>query len=334
MISNRTKIIPLVSALAMSRYSSAHTSTISPLGKSVSRWIYSHRGSSHAFISPFRCPGITNGLQVTKLSKFPNSGKERFTKLLSEPHGAGNAQSISRLFHSSKRSSDGSRARGVLKKSYGAIIGSDTNPGFLRKILNKITGRKKTSAGSIQYGNDLYRGKDESESKYRQNDISGGLQTLLKDAPLAVRLMARLVSPLLKNIANEFVRQGEEIDQLLDDARLVIGFDSSAVSALGEPFVCERPFMQSSSSTSINGKTKKVIQVRFEVVGRNGSGTATMSAGSDPAGITAIESLVLSMSNGSSVTIKNLNPRRRGSSGAGSGYSPNDIIDVEFEEKK
>eukprot|EP00588_Corethron_pennatum_P023321 CAMPEP_0194330074 /NCGR_PEP_ID=MMETSP0171-20130528/50466_1 /TAXON_ID=218684 /ORGANISM="Corethron pennatum, Strain L29A3" /LENGTH=321 /DNA_ID=CAMNT_0039091015 /DNA_START=1 /DNA_END=966 /DNA_ORIENTATION=+ len=317
------KIISLVSALAMSRYSSAHTSTISPLGKSVSRWIYSHRGSSHAYISPFRCPGITNGLQVTKLSKFPNSGKERFTKLLSDPRGAGNVQSISRLFHSSKRSNDGSRARG-----------SDKNPGFLRKILNKITGRKKTSAGSTQYGNDLYRGNDESESKYRQNDISGGLQTLLKDAPLAVRLMGRLVSPLLKNIANEFVRQGEEIDQLLDDARLVIGFDSSAVSALGEPFVCERPFMQSSSSMSVNGKIKKKIQVRFEVVGRNGSGTATMSAGSDLSGMTAIESLVLSMSNGSSVTIKNLNPRRRGDSGTGSGYSPNDIIDVEFEEKK
>uniref|UniRef100_A0A7S1FL38 Uncharacterized protein n=1 Tax=Corethron hystrix TaxID=216773 RepID=A0A7S1FL38_9STRA len=148
-------------------------------------------------------------------------------------------------------------------------------------------------------------------------------------------MIGRLMSPVLKSMANEFARQGEEIDLLLEDARSVIGNDSAAISALGEPFSCSRPFQQSASSISINGKMKKSIDVRFEVMGSHGSGIASMSAVGNQSKETVIENLVIAMSNGRSISIKNLNPRRRrGSYDTVPGSPSSDIIDVECEEKK
>merc|ERR1712232_1086433 len=175
--------------------------------------------------------------------------------------------------------------------------------------------------------------------KERQNEISSGLQEILKDAPLPVRMLGSMVAPLFSSMASTLQEQQQKTSDLLDEARSYIVADPDAVSILGEPLVMQPPFSQSSSSSSINGKTTSQVQASFPVQGAYQQGIASMTASE-----AGIQRLVLQVG-GRSMDI-NVNTIRRppkDSGPSGSNYGErlgknrmdkNDIIDVEFAEKK
>lgn len=178
-----------------------------------------------------------------------------------------------------------------------------------------------------------------------KNDISNGINAMLKDAPLAVRLMGKIVSPIIGQVAGTMAKameeQSRQLDDCLDDARSFIIQDAFAVRELGEPVVLGRPFNQSSSSMSINGQTKSNIQAQFEVQGSMGRGIATMNASDGK--ISRLDVIVNDKNYGIDVEGRQ---RKTEAMGGGTGswksqtglgknknIDSNDVIDVEFTDK-
>ena len=126
-----------------------------------------------------------------------------------------------------------------------------------------------------------------------KNELNSSLNTLLKDAPLAIRMMGKLVAPLVSTMAETFREQGEIISDVLYSAEELILGDDTARNVLGSSIQVGAPFSQSSNSSSINGVTTAKIQVSFPVQGQYQSGIATVVASSAGNTKPNIESLML-----------------------------------------
>jgi len=182
------------------------------------------------------------------------------------------------------------------------------------------------------------------ERKRVKQEVKGGIQEILKDAPLPIKLVGSMIAPLLgsamSTISQQMSEQQRQLDELLEDARVLLVRDVTASQALGEPITVGTPFQQGSSTIMMNGKTSTQIQAAFNVMGSNASGVARMDATQD-----GISSLLLDV-NGRRINV-NLSGRS-GSTVVGGGTSSSfsktrlgkntkntgDIIDVEFVEKK
>eukprot|EP00546_Thalassionema_frauenfeldii_P006728 CAMPEP_0178916376 /NCGR_PEP_ID=MMETSP0786-20121207/12599_1 /TAXON_ID=186022 /ORGANISM="Thalassionema frauenfeldii, Strain CCMP 1798" /LENGTH=282 /DNA_ID=CAMNT_0020589693 /DNA_START=97 /DNA_END=945 /DNA_ORIENTATION=+ len=172
--------------------------------------------------------------------------------------------------------------------------------------------------------------------KEREQELSSGINQILKDAPLPVRMLGSLVTPIFSQVASSFQEQQEQTMDLIEEARSFIVSDNDAISMLGEPIVVQPPFSQSSSSSSINGETTTQVQASFPVQGQYQQGIASMTA--TEAGI---QRLVLQVG-GRNINIK-LDKGRNAFQSSGqfdksqqfgkNRINKNDIIDVEFVEK-
>ena len=67
----------------------------------------------------------------------------------------------------------------------------------------------------------------------------------------------------------------------MDDARGYLVSDPAVTSLLGEPISLGTPFSQSTSTTSINGKTQTRIELAMPVSGSRASGTVRLLATQD-----------------------------------------------------
>eukprot|EP00568_Trieres_chinensis_P002899 CAMPEP_0183309678 /NCGR_PEP_ID=MMETSP0160_2-20130417/25476_1 /TAXON_ID=2839 ORGANISM="Odontella Sinensis, Strain Grunow 1884" /NCGR_SAMPLE_ID=MMETSP0160_2 /ASSEMBLY_ACC=CAM_ASM_000250 /LENGTH=298 /DNA_ID=CAMNT_0025473739 /DNA_START=208 /DNA_END=1104 /DNA_ORIENTATION=- len=118
--------------------------------------------------------------------------------------------------------------------------------------------------------------------KRTEREIKGGLSEVLKDAPLPVRMMGGLLgsvaSKAVAGLAETMEEQRRTMEGLLEDARSLIASDFNVAGALGEPVSVGNPFSQSSSTSSINGRTTTRVQASFPVSGSIGEGIATMVA--------------------------------------------------------
>eukprot|EP01083_Nonionella_stella_P068428 181654_1 len=121
-----------------------------------------------------------------------------------------------------------------------------------------------------------------TKKEQTKQDVSSSIDTMLKDAPLGVRMMGKMVKPLISSVAGNLAQAMEEqtrsMNEVLDNARDLIVRDGRAIEFLGEPIEVGSPFSQSSSSISVNGKTSSSIQANVEVRGSRGTGVATISA--------------------------------------------------------
>lgn len=184
-----------------------------------------------------------------------------------------------------------------------------------------------------------------TQKEKAKNELSSSIDTMLKDAPLGVRMMGKMISPILSSVAGNLAKameeQSKQMSDLLSDARMYIVSDSVVSQELGEPIEVGSIFSQSSSSMNVNGRTSSRINASFEVRGSRGSVIASMDASDGK-----ISNLLLNM-NGRSVsinvtgmpkqTVSGSSPKGR-SSGSG-GLKKNrvidaEIIDAEFVEKK
>mmetsp|Transcript_15197 Transcript_15197/g.44109 ORF Transcript_15197/g.44109 Transcript_15197/m.44109 type:complete len:317 (-) Transcript_15197:377-1327(-) len=178
--------------------------------------------------------------------------------------------------------------------------------------------------------------------KKAKDEITGGLSEVLKDAPLPVRMMGKVMGGMISNVASGLAEaaaeQSRRMEELMDDARRLIVADGIVADAIGEPVVIGAPFSQSSSTASINGKTTIRIQTSFEVMGSRQNGVATMTA--DDNGISQL-SLNVGGRNYNVDTSGRPRPggsgntkiSGRGSSGGKGEVIDAEIIDAEFKEK-
>ncbi len=211
---------------------------------------------------------------------------------------------------------------------------------------NSIKDKIKKFIPSFLKPKSMLTKREQTKQETKQN-ISSSIDTVLKDAPLGIRMMGKMISPILSsvagNLAEAMEEQSRQMEDMLNDARMYIVSDRDAVNALGEPVEVGSPFSQSSSSMNVNGRTSSRINASFEVRGSRSGGVATMDATDGKLsrlilnvngrniniGLTTSASVSGTTSSGSRSSSKS-------SSGIGKnrGFSEDDIIDAEFVEKK
>lgn len=192
----------------------------------------------------------------------------------------------------------------------------------LSKIKDKVSGSSKSDSQLVESS--------------RDSQSAGGLiNEMLKDAPFPVRMMGKMVAPIVSSMAESLGEQARQVQDLIEDARIMIVRDSRVVELLGEPVeVSTMPFQQSSSSVNINGQAKTTVQASFQVQGSRAGGVAIMSAsGGEKA---SIEKLTV-QAMGRSIDVDVSPSGSTWRSSPRSGLKSNDdmdIIDAEFVEKK
>lgn len=176
--------------------------------------------------------------------------------------------------------------------------------------------------------------KAELARKQMKDALTSDLNTALRDAPLPLRMMGRLVAPLfssaVSSIAEGMEQARMEAEDILKEARATLMADTAVTELLGYgPIEVDDPFSQSSSTASINGKTSSSVQLAFEVHGplRSGVVRATATNGT-------IEEMILQV--GDRVVTVNLNRRRHANNTLRSKpeHGDDNIIEAEIIEKK
>lgn len=116
------------------------------------------------------------------------------------------------------------------------------------------------------------------ERKRIENEVTGGLTEILKDAPLPIRMMGKMIAPIMSNLASSMAEIAEQqrqgVETTLRDARSYLMADPAVERLLGSSIEVGNPFSQSSSSYSVNGETQSRIEISFPVSGTMGSGIA------------------------------------------------------------
>jgi len=173
--------------------------------------------------------------------------------------------------------------------------------------------------------------EEEKRADIVKKETKQGINTMLKDAPLPIRMMGRMVAPLLARAAGEMAEQSKQAQDMLEEARMRLVNDPVLAETLGEPLQVGQPFSQSSSTMVINGKRSARVQASFQVAGTKGTvGIATMEANNGE-----IRSLTVNV-NGRNISVGS---RRGGnvfgtSSVKSSVKNDNNIIEAEIIEKK
>jgi len=232
------------------------------------------------------------------------------SKNLNRPH----QQQSTRLFFSSRNNNNNNEDADwkTLKKAGGNI---------LKKAGSKIK-------SILPFGS---KSEEEKLAKQRKDEIKGGINTMLKDMPLPVRLMGRMVAPLLSKAADQIAEQSRQAADMMEEARVRIVNDPAVTSKLGEPVQVGQPLSQSSSTMVINGKSSARISASFQVGGPYGTGVATMESADGE-----IVNLVVNV-NGMNINVGSGGWNKFGSSSSPSSSSSSkkgDIIEAEIIEKK
>ena len=133
-------------------------------------------------------------------------------------------------------------------------------------------------------------GSDEEKQKLQRrqemkDQVTGGLDQVFKDAPLPIKMMGKVVGPLMGNLmstlAETVADQQRTMEALLEEAQGYLIADPVVVDTLGEGIRLGTPFSQSSSTTSINGKTQSRVELALPVSGNRASGVAKLLATQD-----------------------------------------------------
>jgi len=165
--------------------------------------------------------------------------------------------------------------------------------GLLSKLANKAKSFVPTRWLSEK---DVEKQASIERSRLARNEINDSITTMLKDAPLGIRMMGKLIIPIVSKLAQTIREQGQIMNDVLNEAKELIINDDKAVSVLGSSIKVGSPFSQSSSSTSINGRSTTKIQTSFPVQGSLQSGTASVVSAVTGDNPPKIESLTLDVS--------------------------------------
>jgi len=156
------------------------------------------------------------------------------------------------------------------------------------------------------------------------NDISGGLSTILKDAPLPVRMIGSIMKPMLSTLAESIAEQQSSIEDVIVDAKRLLYNDNTIIQLLGEPILLsDMPMSQSSSTSSINGRTTSRIELMIQISGSMNNGIAQIISTQD-----GIQSLSVNV-NGRTINIDVTNQGGSSRISNKNKFDDGDIIEAE-----
>ena len=159
-------------------------------------------------------------------------------------------------------------------------------------IVGPVSGRCPTARhAAVTMSNPLARffgGED--KDKKTGGVLTNGLDELLKDAPLPVKLAAQLAKPLVGALEVALKEGAEDSEVLLESAQSALQRDARVTALLGPDVQIGGVF--SSASSNINGQ--KMIQLQFSISG----GATGALRGETPSGGGAPKLVSLQVSGG------------------------------------
>ena len=146
--------------------------------------------------------------------------------------------------------------------------------------------------------------------------LSRGIDEVVRDAPLPVKMAASLLKPLAGALETAFQDQQADADELLYQAEAALRADSRVTTAFGAGVAPGAVFSSSSASSSMGGAARRTTTLQFQL-GTGGVGLAR-GEGAEGERMQLVELRVRAGGSDFSVDIS-------GSSMGGSG----DVIDVD-----
>lgn len=211
--------------------------------------------SAHAWVLPAATPAAVSHRAGQLVVTAPTT-----TFLTSRPSNHNNHHRVDTRLYSSRNNKDNA---GILSK-----IGSKVK----RVLPTKWFGSKEEKKAQLV--------KKEATAQ-----VTAGIQEMLKDAPPGIRMMGKMIAPLVGKFASTMAAtmkdQQEKMQVIMEDTQRYCVNDDAVTSVLGVPIQIGAPMSQSSSTVSINGKTQARIELGIPVSGPMGSGMARVMASQD-----------------------------------------------------
>jgi hypothetical protein len=171
----------------------------------------------------------------------------------------------------------------------------DDNNNFFSKAINAVKsflpnqlfdGSESSSSGNENESNNNKKQESQIEQQQQQqtemtNEFSGSLKEILKDAPLGVRMMGEIISPiiggLLSTVGGIVAEQQRTIEDVIADAKIYMQLDQSVTDMLGTTTISlGSPTSQSSSTSIINGNAQSRIELTIPVYAGSSYSTSTV----------------------------------------------------------
>lgn len=161
---------------------------------------------------------------------------------------------------------------------------------------------------------------------------------MLENAPLPLRMLGKVVAPLVSRAFVGLAEAAKEDEQrmraLFEQAAHLLAGDDAAREVLGDAIEIGRPFSRSSSRVSVNGVDREDVRASFEVLGSRGGGVVSMVADGDGIRRLRLEaagrSVEVSLDDSAGVSLRSSQSKSRSKGG----FIDANIIDAEYEEKK
>jgi len=154
-----------------------------------------------------------------------------------------------------------------------------------KSLLSKIGSKVKSVLPTKLLPTKWFGTKEEKKAQLVRKEataqVTAGIQEMLKDAPSGIRMMGKMIAPLVGKMAATMKDQQEKMKVIMEDTQRYLVSDEAVTSVLGEPIQIGAPTSQSSSTSSINGKTQSRVELGMPVTGPMGSGVARVLASQD-----------------------------------------------------
>mmetsp|Transcript_61918 Transcript_61918/g.102905 ORF Transcript_61918/g.102905 Transcript_61918/m.102905 type:complete len:209 (+) Transcript_61918:34-660(+) len=167
--------------------------------------------------------------------------------------------------------------------------------------------------------NPLARFFGKNQEKSGGSELVSGVDALLRDAPLPVKVLGGLMKPLIKGMGDMIAESAGDAEALLDVSIRELRLSPQVTAELGRNLQSGGVFSTGSSSSNINGRTQKRIQLGFAVIGSGGQrGMASVVGTANDGSAVRIQQLQLQV-NGRTIDV----------SSQGTGGTRDGVIDVE-----
>ena len=154
--------------------------------------------------------------------------------------------------------------------------------------------------------------------KKQESALVAGMDALLKDAPLPVKMLGGLMKPLVEGLGSALAEAQDAAEELRLEAQGALRADARVASLLGSEVVIGATFSQASSN--VNGAQSITLQCQLS--GSGGAGVVAIR-GDNSGGTIRVNQLQV-QANGQQFDV----PVLRGS-GGGPGGSSDGVIDVD-----
>jgi hypothetical protein len=128
---------------------------------------------------------------------------------------------------------------------------------------------KKVLPQSVKKALDL-----QTEAEKRTSEINDKIDEMTKDAPLFVKLGAKMMKPIIGKFAAHAAEVEEKLEAAMGDARNMLSDNREVTSLLGRHFSLSSPMSYEESTRIVDGEEETVSKVSLVVQGERGDGLA------------------------------------------------------------